>query len=224
VKRNQARYQIPLQILSYRDLYGWTMDEIVAKIGVGRNCAPSAAAGAHARAAGAFCGVFRRQALDRGAALVGADKIVTGHNADDIAETVLMNRASLPLLPPLALTAGAASAAWRRTATAAVRAHRDGGRRADPALQAVQVRLREGDCLVRACGAAASRPCPPSPPTRGARYAYFRRLDFFSTECTYAPQSYRGHAREFLKDLESVRPRAILGAARRGAQRAGGRA
>lgn len=35
--------------------------------------------------------MFRRQALDRGAALLGVDKIVTGHNADDIAETVLMN-------------------------------------------------------------------------------------------------------------------------------------
>lgn len=38
-----------------------------------------------------FCGVFRRQALDRGASLLKVDKIVTGHNADDIAETVLMN-------------------------------------------------------------------------------------------------------------------------------------
>lgn len=40
---------------------------------------------------GTFCGVFRRQALDRGAALMGADKLVTGHNADGVAETVLMN-------------------------------------------------------------------------------------------------------------------------------------
>jgi cytoplasmic tRNA 2-thiolation protein 1 len=42
---------------------------------------------------GTFCGVFRRQALDRGAAQLGVDHIVTGHNADDIAETVLMNSA-----------------------------------------------------------------------------------------------------------------------------------
>lgn len=35
-----------------------------------------------------FCGVFRRQALDRGAMKLGADMVVTGHNADDIAETV----------------------------------------------------------------------------------------------------------------------------------------
>ena len=33
----------------------------------------------------------RRQALDRGAALLRVDCVATGHNADDIAETVLMN-------------------------------------------------------------------------------------------------------------------------------------
>ena len=30
--------------------------------------------------AGTFCGVFRRQALDRGAILLNVDKIVTGSN------------------------------------------------------------------------------------------------------------------------------------------------
>ena len=53
------------------------MDEIVKVIGLTNNCT--------------FCGVFRRQALDRGAMLIKADKILTGHNADDIAETVYMN-------------------------------------------------------------------------------------------------------------------------------------
>lgn len=33
VKRNQESYQLPLKILSYKDLYGWTMDEIVKQIG-----------------------------------------------------------------------------------------------------------------------------------------------------------------------------------------------
>ena len=53
------------------------MDRIVAQVGRKNNCT--------------FCGVFRRQALDRGAVMLKADKIVTGHNADDIAETVIMN-------------------------------------------------------------------------------------------------------------------------------------
>ena len=77
VKRNQQQYSMPLKILSYNELYGWTMDAVVAQIGKKNNCT--------------FCGVFRRQALDRGAAMLNVDHIVTGHNADDIAETVLMN-------------------------------------------------------------------------------------------------------------------------------------
>jgi tRNA(Ile)-lysidine synthase TilS/MesJ len=49
---------------------------------------------------GTYCGVFRRQALDRGSAMLGINHILTGHNADDMAETVLMNRnpSSLDLL------------------------------------------------------------------------------------------------------------------------------
>jgi cytoplasmic tRNA 2-thiolation protein 1 len=34
-----------LQVLSYRELYGWSMDQIVAQIGTKNNCT--------------FCGVFR---------------------------------------------------------------------------------------------------------------------------------------------------------------------
>jgi cytoplasmic tRNA 2-thiolation protein 1 len=42
------------------------------------------------------------------------------------------------------------------------------------------------------------------------RYAYFKKLDYFSTECIYSPDAYRGHARAFLKDLEAARPSAII--------------
>ena len=64
MKRNEQQYGIPLKILSYQELYGWTMDDIVRAIGHKNNCT--------------FCGVFRRQALDRGAALLDADKMATG--------------------------------------------------------------------------------------------------------------------------------------------------
>lgn len=77
VARNEQQYEIPLEVVSYKDLYGYSMDEIVTQIGLRNNCT--------------FCGVFRRQALDRGAVLLNANKIVTGHNADDIAETVFLN-------------------------------------------------------------------------------------------------------------------------------------
>lgn len=42
-------------------------------------------------------------------------------------------------------------------------------------------------------------------------YAYFKKLDYFSTECIYSPNAYRGHARVFLKDLEAVRRTTIVG-------------
>lgn len=86
VKRNQQQYDMPLKILSYNELYGWTMDAIVSQIGKKNNCT--------------FCGVFRRQALDRGAASLHVDHIVTGHNADDIAETVLMNSKTIHASSP----------------------------------------------------------------------------------------------------------------------------
>ena len=41
-------------------------------------------------------------------------------------------------------------------------------------------------------------------------YAYFKKLDYFSTECIYSPDAYRWHARVFLKDLEAARPSAII--------------
>ena len=86
VKRNAIQYDMPLKIVGYDELYGWTMDQVVEQIGKKGNCT--------------YCGVFRRQALDRGAARLGIKHVVTGHNADDIAETVMMNllRGDLPRL------------------------------------------------------------------------------------------------------------------------------
>jgi hypothetical protein len=59
------------------DMFPPTGGGAIKQIGTKNNCT--------------FCGVFRRQALDRGAQLMRADKIATGHNADDVAETVLLN-------------------------------------------------------------------------------------------------------------------------------------
>lgn len=40
-------------------------------------------------------------------------------------------------------------------------------------------------------------------------YAHFKKLDYFSTECIYSPGAFRGFAREFVKDLEAIRPSVI---------------
>lgn len=67
---------LPLEVISYSDVYGMTMDEIVKRGG---------------RNACSYCGVFRRQCLEKVAMRIGANVIATGHNGDDVAETVLMN-------------------------------------------------------------------------------------------------------------------------------------
>eukprot|EP00047_Mylnosiga_fluctuans_P012523 m.26567 g.26567 ORF g.26567 m.26567 type:complete len:385 (-) comp4308_c0_seq1:473-1627(-) len=157
VKRNMETFGLPLKIVSYQELYGWTMDAIVRAIGRKNNCT--------------FCGVFRRQALDRGAVLIGANKIATGHNADDIAETVIMN-----------------------------------------ILRGDIARLQRCTAIITGADEALPR-CKPFKYTHEKEivmYAYFKRLDYFSTECIYAPNAYRGYARAFLKDLEAVRPSSIL--------------
>ena len=163
VKLNQITYNIPLTIVSYQELYGWTMDEIVKLIGLNNNCT--------------YCGVFRRQALDRGAMMIKADKILTGHNADDIAETVYMN-----------------------------------------ILRGDFFRL--GKCVDIITGGKAAKDdevgLPRAKPFKYTyekeivMYAHFKKLDYFSTECIYSPNAYRGYIRELIKDLERIRPSTII--------------
>lgn len=89
------------------------------------------------------------------------------------------------------------------------------GRRYYPSIKAFQVCIREGNRNVRRL-AFLLHPSLISGqmillmnlPIN--RYAYFKKLDYFSTECIYSPDAYRGHARAFLKDLEAARPSAII--------------
>ncbi|XP_046964825.1 cytoplasmic tRNA 2-thiolation protein 1 [Vanessa cardui] len=157
VKQNRDDYEMPLKILSYKELYGWTMDEIVAQIGRKNNCT--------------FCGVFRRQALDRGAAMLNVKCIATGHNADDIAETVLMN-----------VLRGDIARLKRCTAIST------GSEGTIPRVKPLKYTYEKEIVM----------------------YAHYKKLVYFSTECVFAPNAYRGHARALLKDMEKVRPTCIM--------------
>lgn len=69
VRRQAARWELPLTVVAYADLFGgWTMDAV----------ARSTAGSGRSRACCTFCGVLRRRALEEGARLVGATHIVTG--------------------------------------------------------------------------------------------------------------------------------------------------
>jgi len=47
-------------------------------------------------------------------------------------------------------------------------------------------------------------------------YAHHKKLDYFSTECLYSPEAFRGSARALIKNLERIRPSAILDVVRSG--------
>lgn len=164
VKRNAQQYDMPLKIVGYDELYGWTMDQVVGTIGKKGNCT--------------YCGVFRRQALDRGSKMLDIKHVVTGHNADDVAETVLMNllRGDLPRLSrATSIVTGNSSSDVKR-----------------------------------------SKPLKYSYEKEIVLYAHHKKLDYFSTECIYSPEAFRGSARTLIKSLEKVRPSAILDIVRSG--------
>lgn len=164
VKRNAVQYDMPLKIVGYGDLYGWTMDQVVETIGKKGNCT--------------YCGVFRRQALDRGSKMLGIRHVVTGHNADDVAETVLMNllRGDLPRLS-----------------------------------RATSIITGDSNSDVKR-----SKPLKYSYEKEIVLYAHHKKLDYFTTECIYSPEAFRGSARSMIKNLEKVRPSAILDIVRSG--------
>jgi cytoplasmic tRNA 2-thiolation protein 1 len=164
VKRNAKQYDMPLLIVGYDELYGWTMDQVVETIGKKGNCT--------------YCGVFRRQALDRGAKMLGIKHVVTGHNADDVAETILMNllRGDLPRLA--------------RSTSIVTGDETSEVRRSKPLKYAYEKEI--------------------------VLYAHHKKLDYFSTECIYSPEAFRGSARTLIKNLEKIRPSAILDVVRSG--------
>ncbi|KFH40967.1 Cytoplasmic tRNA 2-thiolation protein-like protein [Hapsidospora chrysogenum ATCC 11550] len=164
VKRNSVQYDMPLKIVGYDELYGWTMDQVVETVGKKGNCT--------------YCGVFRRQALDRGAKMLEIKHVVTGHNADDIAETVMMNllRGDLPRLSrSTSIVTGDSSSDVKRS---------------KPLKYAYEKEI--------------------------VLYAHHKKLDYFSTECIYSPEAFRGTARSLIKNLEKIRPSAILDIVRSG--------
>jgi uncharacterized protein (TIGR00269 family) len=69
-------------VVSFKDLYGYRLDEIVEKLKEKGDVGLTPCA---------YCGVMRRKALNIAARNVGADKIATAHTLDDETQTILLN-------------------------------------------------------------------------------------------------------------------------------------
>ncbi len=77
VKNNCKLLDIEYYIISFKKIIGFTMDEIAAKKDELGECS--------------YCGVFRRLCLNQKAKELGVMKLATGHNLDDMAQSILMN-------------------------------------------------------------------------------------------------------------------------------------
>lgn len=67
-------------IVSFKELYGHCLDEIIRVSRKTNGFAPCS-----------YCGVLRRRALNIAAKRAGADKLVTAHNLDDEVQTMILN-------------------------------------------------------------------------------------------------------------------------------------
>lgn len=193
VRRNEAFYGIPLTVVSFEELFGgMTVDKAARALGAKSRCT--------------LCGVLRRQALDRGAARCRADKLATGHNADDVAETLLLN-----------LVRGDAA-----------RMARCGGGQTGGRSEGEEEEKRGGEEGERAAAtptaavssASSSLALPRVKPflhtyeKEIVLYAHHKRLDYFCTECSHAKFAARGGPREAVKAMEAAAPAAVAGLVR----------
>ena len=81
-EKNCEILEIPHHIISFKGLYGFTLDEIVDR---------ARSRGETDLTACAYCGVLRRKAINIGARQVKANKVATAHTLDDEVQTILMN-------------------------------------------------------------------------------------------------------------------------------------
>ncbi len=72
-----AKLAIDHKIISFKELYGYSLDELVAERKLTFPCS--------------YCGVLRRKAINMIARKLNATKIVTAHNMDDEVQTFVLN-------------------------------------------------------------------------------------------------------------------------------------
>lgn len=76
-EKNCKKLDIEMHIISFKELFDETMDMIAVKERDLGTCS--------------YCGVLRRRALNEVSKQVGADRLATGHNLDDMAQSTLLN-------------------------------------------------------------------------------------------------------------------------------------
>ena len=162
-----ADLNIRHETVTYEDEYDIKMDNVVES-------------DPHDMSACAYCGVFRRDALSRYATELDADKLLTGHNLDDEAETAIMN--------------------FLEGDISQIAQHFDASLGPFDGDDETHTRGESDDFVPRA------KPLRDVPEKEVALYAHLRDLPAHITECPHAEEAYRGEIQELLYDLEENHP------------------
>ena len=164
-----ADLDIRHEVVSYESELGVQMDDVVEDDPEGM-------------AACAYCGVFRRDILSRYAEELGADKLLTGHNLDDEAETALMN--------------------FFEGDIDQIAKHFESSLGPFDAENTPTERTRE----TQDHHVPRAKPLRDVPEKEIALYARFQDLPAHITECPHASEAYRGEIQELMLGLEENHP------------------
>jgi len=162
--------------VSYAEEFGVEMDDVAEDDPM--NMAPCA-----------YCGVFRRDVLSGYADEYEADKLLTGHNLDDEAETALMNIFE----GNVSQMATQFDASLGRFGTADAE---------EPAIEDSEPPIRSvpDDMIPRA------KPLRDVPEKEVGLYAQLRDLPVHTAACPHASESFRAEIQELMLELESNHP------------------
>ncbi|ADJ15927.1 tRNA 2-thiolation protein NcsA [Halalkalicoccus jeotgali] len=162
------------EVVSYAEEFGVRMDDVVED-------------DPENMAACAYCGVFRRDVLSRYAERLDADKLLTGHNLDDEAQTALMNF----------LEGDVAQIAKHFDASLGGFGDETGG---SNGRNNDGTRAESDEFVPRA------KPLRDVPEKEVALYAHLKDLPAHITECPHSSEAYRGEIQRLLYDLEENHP------------------
>jgi uncharacterized protein (TIGR00269 family) len=157
------------EVVTYEEEFDLRMDEVVED-------------DPENMAACAYCGVFRRDLLSKYAEAYDADKLLTGHNLDDEAQTAMMNFLEGDVEQ------------MAKHFDASLGAFESGGE--TPA----RVSGEDGPFVPRA------KPLRDVPEKEVALYAQLRDLPAHITECPHSSEAYRGEIQQLIFDLEERHP------------------
>ncbi|MFA9515793.1 TIGR00269 family protein [Halopenitus sp. H-Gu1] len=165
------------EVVSYADEFGIEMDDVVET-------------DPENMAACAYCGVFRRDLLEKYAEAFDADKLLTGHNLDDEAQTALMNF----------LEGDVRQVAKHFDASLGPFDERETGARTDDRTAGDGLREESDHFVPRA------KPLRDVPEKEVALYCHLREIPAHMAECPHSEEAYRGEIQSLIHDLEESHP------------------